>query len=114
MHVQMVGTLQQKKTIVAPADTISVDYSYVDFDGFGTVLDGDSLITVTSSGAWTTAISYYDGSGWISRFPTSGGNGGSTSISVSSGYDGFGRFGYITFTCGTATATVQISQYGMI
>jgi hypothetical protein len=94
------------------ADSISLDYTDVEFDGNGNYIVGDNP-TVTSSGSWTSSITYIDGTGWLSRSPTTGGTGQLVTVTCTNN-TGFDRLARITFTRGTATAIFYVTQYGFV
>lgn len=94
------------------ADSVSLDYSLLEFDNIGEPIVTD-IVTVTSSGNWTTTlVDTGDGTTWVTRFPTNGSNGETSTIIVDAPYSGSGRGVTVRFTVGTATADLQIWQYG--
>jgi hypothetical protein len=97
--------------LAAAGDSISLDCTSIEFSALAAKTLGFNP-TVTSSGAWTSAITYYDGSGWITINPTSGSNGQliTTTVSKNLGAD---RAAYIRYTCGTAYVDCAIYQYGV-
>lgn len=114
MFIQHHGAIQQKQPKAA-ADSVSTDYTYLDFDGAGTAFTSDT-VTVTSSGTWSRSlVNTGDGTSWVlGALPSSGGNGETCTLTLSSGYNGTGRSCTLKFTVGTATANVTIEQFGYV
>lgn len=104
------------KMLVTPgstADNVSTDWDELNFDGTGLALDNDTVY-VTSSGTWTTTlVNTGDGTTWASRNPTSGCNGITCTVTVTT-YEGLGRSCILRFTCGSAQADVTINQVGFV
>jgi len=91
-----------------PPDSISLSSSYVVFNQNGGIVSGNNQIIVTSSGAWTSSITYDSGSGWLTVSPSSGNNAQQVTFSVTNYIDY--RDATVTFTCGTASAIFSVSQ----
>jgi hypothetical protein len=104
------GILESKKRSIVISDTITITNNYVVFNAAGGVITGNNTTTVTSSSAWTSTITYNEGSGWLTRTPTSGSSGQGVSISVTTNSSGLTRTADITFTCGTATVNFDVTQ----
>lgn len=68
---------------------------------------GSQNVAVTSNTSWSVS----DNQSWISASPTSGTNNGTVAVSVTAN-TGAARNGTVTFTAGTLTQTVNISQSG--
>lgn len=98
---------------IAPPDDIYTDWDELNFDGTGLAIDNDTVY-VTSSSTWTTTlVNTGDGTTWASRNPTSGGNGITCTVTVTT-YKGLGRSCILRFTCGSAQADVTINQVGIV
>lgn len=71
--------------------------------------NGDSFsVTVTSSGTWIATESY----SWITLSKSSGSTGNTVTITVNENTTTSNRVGSVIFKCGTATATLTITQSG--
>lgn len=90
-------------------DSISLSIYTADFFADGT-LEGINNVTVTSSGAWTAeTLDTGDGAfAWAD--PASGSPSGASTIYCNYN-DGPYRYCTIRFTCGTATADLNVTQY---
>lgn len=100
--------------VTTAGDSISLDYTWGQWDGTGSLLDGNDYIQVTSSGAWTSSIQYDSGAGWISRTPSFGSTGANVTIDCTGGYEEAGRTGTVTFTRLTANVLFYVEQLGVI
>lgn len=71
--------------------------------------NGDSFsVTVTSSGTWIATESY----SWITLSKSSGSTGNTVTITVNENTTTSNRVGSVIFKCGTAAATLTITQSG--
>ncbi len=80
---------------------------------FGTVVESAKNVTITSSQAWSTTITYPDGkSGWLTVSPSSGGSGEiKVRLTAGSHFSGTAsRQATVTFTSGTLTRRIPVSQ----
>jgi len=71
-----------------------------------TAVEGDFEVTVTSNGAWTLSKE----ADWVSVDKTSGTNGATVKVNYTANTGSSVRTATLTFTCGTASATVAINQ----
>jgi hypothetical protein len=115
MFVHHHGVSQIKQPVVVAVNSVSTDYTYLDFDGAGVAFTSDT-VTITSSGTWTRSlINTGDGTSWVlGALPSTGGNGDTCTLTLQSGYSGAGRSCTLRFTVGTATADVTIEQFGYV
>lgn len=91
-------------------DSISLDYSWLDFYDSGSAKT-TSVVTVTSSGGWTAEIDY-DYDGMISSFTSAGGNQDYCALSLNINYGYYSKGAAIRFICGTAQTTLYLCQDG--
>lgn len=67
-------------------------------------------LTVTSSGSWAAG----ELPDWIAVTPAEGEDGEQITVSVTENKSEDNRTGFFTLTCGTASATISVTQYGAI
>ena len=103
------GIIQSSKGVVTVADSISLSYTFLDFDYYGYPCITDT-IEVTSSGPWTASWSY---SGiYFDADKYSGISGNLVTIyCYYINYFSEVYYDTLVFQCGTATANLDIVQY---
>jgi hypothetical protein len=95
----------------APSDSISINNTYGVWNAAGSgMITGSNSTTVTSSSAWSSNITYINGSGWFTRNPTTGNSGQLVSMSCTTNSSGSSRQATLTFTCGTASVNFAVTQ----
>jgi hypothetical protein len=114
MYFQAHGICQQKQPVAVVPDSVSTDYSELDFNSDGTYINSNKF-TVTSSGTWSrTLVDSGYGTSWItSATPTFGSSGGTETIAVSVN-NGSDRQCILRITVGSVHVDVTIYQAGVI
>lgn len=105
------GLYSQKKVEVAPADSISLNYEYLEFDWDGTPLTSATVV-ITANGSWTSTQIDTGYGTFGSCNPTS--YGGSAEVNIyCTENSGAARDCRIQFTRGSAVVNLDIHQYSM-
>lgn len=102
------GTATAELTVSQAGVTITNSISINPTNKTLTSNGGSFDVTVTSSGNWTATESY----DWITLNKSSGSTGNTVTITVNENTTTSNRVGSVIFTCGTATATLTITQSG--
>lgn len=102
------GTATAELTVSQAGVTITDSISINPTNKTLTSNGGSFDVTVTSSGTWIATESY----SWITLSKSSGSTGNTVTITVNENTTTSNRVGSVIFKCGTAAATLTITQFG--